>query len=155
MLNFWVFLIIIVLVVLLAILYRDKLGINFIGASENIELWIQSPWFEEIENGRKNIEGRAGRENKYNYMIGKQIIIKNPKQKYKSLLAEVIDVKHYDSLEEYIDGSGWQNIAPHMNSKEKTLEAYHNIYDRYGNQVFSDKNIIRRGGMNAIYIKLI
>jgi ASC-1-like (ASCH) protein len=116
-------------------------------------MWIQSPWYEEIISGKKTIEGRVGKEDKFRHLVGKKLVIKNPNKK-KENIVKVIDLKHYDSLDEYVDASGWENIAPHRSSSDDTLVAYRSIYDRDGNQVFSDENIALKGGMNAIYIKI-
>ena len=115
----------------------------------NNTMYVQSPWYEEIVSGRKTIEGRPGRIDKFKALINTTIILKN---KQNSITAFVTDVKHYDTLAEYVDGSGWENIAPHANSRDDTIKLYHNIMDRDGNQVFSDKSIRQRGGMNAIYL---
>lgn len=131
------------------------LALTFLMISKKIritggyEMHIQSPWYEEIMSGRKTIEGRAGSLEKYNHLIGKVISITNGKE-YNNV--RVTDIKHYNSLEEYIKNSGWNRIAPHTKSEEETFEAYYKIYDRNGNQVFSETNVKKRGGMNAIYL---
>lgn len=115
------------------------------------KLYVQSPWYEEIVSGKKTIEGRSGPYQKFKEWIGGELALENKNSK---IIVKVIDVKHYDTLEEYIDKSNWKNIAPHMDSREETIQAYRDIIDRDGHHVFSDENIKSHGGMNAIYLQL-
>ena len=91
--------VIIVVILLFIVLYIRKMSI-FTGSFEP-EMWIQSPWYEEIvETKRKTIEGRVGKEDKFKHLVGKNLIIKN---KDMSNIVKVTDLKHYDTLDEYVD----------------------------------------------------
>jgi len=115
-------------------------------------LHIQSPWFDKILSGKKTIEGRNGPLSKFTNYIDKLILITND---VNNALVKIIDVKHYDNLYDYVNESGWRNIAPHTNSYEETIEAYRQIKNSDGEYVFSDEMIKLKGGINAIYIKLL
>lgn len=115
-------------------------------------LKVQSPWFDEILSGRKIIEGRNGPLSKFNDFINKTILITND---INNVSVNVLNVKHYDNLYDYVNESGWQNVAPHTNSYEETIKAYRQIKDCDGKYVFSDEMIKLKGGMNAIYLKLL
>lgn len=114
-----------------------------------LTMHVQSPWYDEILSERKIIEGRNGPMDKF--INRKKMIIKNDVD---FALVDVIDVKHYNNLHEYVNGSGWENIAPHVSSYEETILEYRKIKDSKGEYVFSDDMIKSKGGMNAIYLKL-
>ena len=83
-------------------------------------------------------------------MIGQLITLVNFST---TCVVRVIAVYHYDTLEAYIDGSGWKTVAPHCSSREETIAAYRKIVDVNGDLVFSDAAIQREGGMNALLIR--
>jgi ASC-1-like (ASCH) protein len=144
--------IVILLFVIVGLIISAMNSSLYTGGNDNYEMFIQSPWYEEILKGTKIIEGRAGHKGRFDHLIGKIFTIKN---KTHSTKVKLVKVEHYDTLDDYINASGWENIAPHTHSKEGTFEAYKNIYDTDGVQVYSDRNIKKREGMNALYLSLV
>ena len=115
-------------------------------------LHIQEPWFSEIINGRKTVEGRTGNSNKFKSFIGGSIIVTNGKS---SETMFVKDVRHYNNLDNYIKNEGWEKIAPHTGSDEMTRKAYDLITMKNGIHVFSEKRVEERGGICAIELSQI
>jgi len=105
-------------------------------------LHIREPWLELIRTGKKTVEGRPGPKSKFSRWIGKDLKLISGKQE---VIVSVIDVHHYDDLNSYLDGEGWEKVAPHLKSREETLQAYHQFY--------TDNDIKTRGGMNGIVLK--
>ncbi len=121
---------------------------TFIGAGDKMPIIMtQEPWYSEIVSGRKRVEARVGKPNHYNSYIGNYVSISIGRQ---SITKRVIDVRHYETLHEYIVAEGWQNVAPHVVSEEAALTAYRQIKTKTGAQVYSDENIASRGGVTAI-----
>lgn len=140
------------LIVLVALLYTFKMSI--LGAGEPKRMFIQSPWLGEVAAGRKTTKGRVGPDGKYRDWIGENVVFFNDDLE---VPAKVTDVIHYDSLESYLTGEGWQKCAPHVGSEEEAYEAYRAIQmEKKGKkkQVFSDERIAKNGGINALRIEI-
>jgi ASC-1-like (ASCH) protein len=105
---------------------------------------VQSPWIEEIVSGRKTVEGRGGPRSRFEYMIGNTVEFHNNEISARRL---VTDVRHYDSLDEYLDAE-WQRAAPQYQSKEAAKDAYLAIRAKDGRQVFG----VLPQGVNAIVL---
>jgi ASC-1-like (ASCH) protein len=119
--------------------------------SGEIKLFIQEPWLSEIIEGRKTVEGRAAPKGNFNSWIGKTITVLD---KNKSAGVKVTEVKHYNTLDEYLDVE-WEHAAPHAKSKEDAKKLYEDIYykkDGKKVQVFSHTRISDRGGIEAIHL---
>jgi ASC-1-like (ASCH) protein len=116
---------------------------------------VQQPWLDEIDAGRKTVEGRTGPLSKYKPLIGNIIEMYDPAQPSHKFKVLVTDVRHYDTLESYINAEGWEAIAPHTGSIGATFAAYYSIYMDTPDgrvQVFSPDRIRARGGINAVQI---
>ncbi len=96
------------------------------------EIHVQEPWLSEIVSGRKTVEGKRGPASKFTPLIGQDVRFFNRQQ---SVVRRVIAVRHYDTLDEYLDAE-WQAAAPHMPSKEAAKAAYLAIRMKDGTQVF-------------------
>jgi len=119
-------------------------------------LVVQEPWYSEIAAGRKTVEGRTGPLSKYDYLLNQNIIVHN--NCWSSRLCRVANVVHYDSLEDYLNAVGWQNCAPHAESKEAALDLYGQIIAVENGKmyrVFSEENIVRQGGINALHLLIV
>lgn len=118
---------------------------------------VQGSWFTEIASGRKTVEGRAGEEGKYNDFIGLVVPLRgndNGKLTY-AIWVKIIAVRHYPDLSSYIAAEGYQRIPPQCNSNEEAQEAYLKIMMNRNIQVFSEKRVKARGGINAIELEVI
>lgn len=107
-------------------------------------LSVREPWLEEIRTGRKIVEGRAGSINKFTPYMSH---VARFYSSHQTVLVRIITVRHYDTLYDYLDGEGWQNVAPHLHSRAETVDAYHKFY--------SDERIRQVGGMNALVIEVV
>lgn len=104
-------------------------------------LQVDEPWLEMIRTGLKRVEGRVGPISRFEEWVG------SPAQLYSSeqtLRVMVVAVRHYDNLYDYLAGEDWSVVAPHLDSLEEVIRGYHEFY--------SDEEIERRGGMNAIAV---
>ena len=109
----------------------------------SIELFVNEPWLSAIRDSKKKVEGRAGRLEEFSGWIGKQARFYSSEQE---VIVNVIDVHHYDTLQEFLHVEGWKNAAPHLNSLEETVNAYLQFYP--------DDHISQAGGMNGIIISV-
>jgi len=107
------------------------------------------------DDKRKIVEARVGDLNKHIGMFGKivKIIFGD-----KYLLVKVRFIRHYDTLEEYVQAEGWKNVAPFVNSYEECIKEYlqvTTIKDSEVIRVFDEKRIEKLGGINALHLKLL
>lgn len=146
----WIIVLLVIIAFLLKCMNSDK---YIYGHGEKTKrMFVQSPWLEEIAEGKKTTEGRVGPNGKYQDWVGKEVIFFNHDLE---VLAKVIKVVHYDNLESYLDGEGWDKCAPHLNSKDDAVKAYQAIMmDGGKTQVFSEERISKEGGINAIKLEL-
>ena len=121
-----------------------------------MKLHVLGDWLDQIDLQRKVIEGRVGHAGKYDHLIGEIVEFFNYK---KSVFVQVIDVYHYNTLDEYIEASGWKTIAPQCNSLSETMNKYLHISatdsDSATYFVFSYDRIKEKGGINALLIKRV
>lgn len=115
------------------------------------KLEVKEPWLHQIAIGKKQVEGRRGPVEKFTSAVGSVITLYNDTL---SIDVRVIKVEHFDDLYQYIDSVGIDKCAPHLGSREKVIEAYHNIGADKG-YPYTDENISKAGGMNAIFIELV
>lgn len=115
---------------------------------------VQKPWSHELWTGRKTSEGRVGPEGKYDGYIGKKIWLRSVDAAcdgvYPADTYMVLSVKHYPDLDSYLDGEGWEAVAPHTSSRKAAREAYLAIRTKDNQVVFSPERIQELGGINAI-----
>ena len=108
-------------------------------------LHISDPWLTLIKDGKKIVEGRNGPKNKFEKHIGKYAVFFN---KNLAILVLIKDVRHYDTLIDYLNTEGLQKVAPQYgNNFDKVVEEYHKFA--------SDEEIERVGGFNGIEVKVI
>jgi len=126
---------------------------NYRGGMEK-SLFIQDPWFTAIYNGDKTIEGRVGLESKYASWKGKTALFTGPGNR--SLKVLVTDVRHYDTLDDYLANNDYTKIRADdsVKNRDELRDKYLHIYNRDGKQVFSDESIQYSGGINAIEFAL-
>ena len=114
------------------------------------ELNVQQPWFDEIMNGRKTVEGRVGKLEQFNYK-GKRIAFKYASE---IVIAVVSDVVHYDSLDAYIRGEGFAKVAPQTDSDDAAIAAYLSV-TADDKQVFDSQRVTNEGGIVAIRFDIV
>lgn len=106
---------------------------------------VSEPWLYYIQIGKKKIEGRAGDVKSYYYdWIGKRVYFYNEDRKIPVIIRQI---RHYNSLEEYVDGEGIENVAPHLNDRDEVISEYSKFY--------SKKVVDEKGGMLALEIELL
>ena len=85
---------------------------------------VQEPWFTEIKNGNKKVEGRLNK-GKFKDLKINDIIIWNNEFKTK-----IIRLTHYNNFYFYLINEGLRNTLPSKNirSIESGLQVYHKFY---------------------------
>ena len=119
------------------------------------QILVQDPWFTEIKEGRKTVEGRGGYDGEFDDVIEGKIRLVGPNDETLDVIVKA--VRHYVDLVEYIDSEGYEKIAPHTNSNDETYAAYHDVVIETKDKiirVFSISRVREWGGINAIEIVL-
>lgn len=126
-------------------------GVNASTCPSHIKnrLNVQDPWLKMIGIDEKTVEGRVGPEHKFDEWIGKPAIFFMDE---KEVPVAICSVRHYDTLDAYLEAEGWKNAAPHLSSLEETKKAYAAIELPTHEKVFSEERIKRLGGINALHI---
>lgn len=109
------------------------------------------PWFDLILKGEKTIEGRTGDPSRHNFMLNQVITIVEPLSQEK-VKRKVTDIKHYDNLKSYLDAH-WKEACPNAKTIAEATKLYLDVHNIAGMQVFSDENLARRGGINALKLE--
>lgn len=118
---------------------------NKINKDNMFFLHISEPWLTLIKNGKKIVEGRKGDKNKFKKHISEYAIFFN---KNLAILVLIKDVRHYDTLIDYLNTEGLQKVAPQFGDNfDKVVEEYH----KFG----SDEEIEKVGGFNGIEVEVI
>ena len=108
-----------------------------------IHLFVNEPWLSNIRDGKKRVEGRAGTLKDFSCWIGQEATFYNKSQK---VTVQIVDVRHYNTLQEFLSSEGWQNVAPHLHNIDEVKAAYLSFYPG----TYIDK----AGGMNGIVISV-
>jgi ASC-1-like (ASCH) protein len=108
-------------------------------------LKVDEPWLSLIATGAKTVEWRSGPADQYTPWIAQTVAFYHPDSM--TLFVKIVDVRHYDTLYDYLDAEGFQAVAPHLATYEETVDAYHAFY--------SDVSIRERGGMNALQVEVV
>lgn len=113
----------------------------------NITTWdmdVAEPWYSYIKNGTKKVEGRKNNPNTFGRIrIGDFIKMINQNTYFK---VEVIDIKYYSTLEEYLFDVGVGNALPGV----QTLQEGITIYKQWSNN-----EELKLYGFMGIFIKLL
>lgn len=111
----------------------------------NVTLKIEERWFQDIFDQKKTIEGREGnlKRGKFKCLrYGDTITFKSPTRK---LVATVLSVHQYSTIEAYLIQEGLRKTLPGITSLNNASAIYHKFY--------SDASVLKAGGMLAIEIK--
>jgi ASC-1-like (ASCH) protein len=89
--------------------------------SKTHTLHCQEPWFSLLKSGKKPVEGRKNSP-KYQQIKAGDFIKFHVGQE--SFLAQVIEVRHFASLEEYLRGVTVEKALPGITSFEDAVRTY-------------------------------
>lgn len=103
----------------------------------------QEPWFSKIRSGVKTVEGRKYSTKYLNLKCGDLLEFYCDNE---SFLTEVVELKVYKTLEEYLETEGFQNVLPDVNSFEEAVK----VYLQYN----SRDELRRAGGFLGIHIRV-
>lgn len=116
-----------------------------------LRIHVQEPWFSEIAAGRKSVEGKIGPLSKFQHLVGSRVAFHC---EGRQVLATIVAVRHYDSLDEYLASEGWASTAPHTGSLPAANEAYLAVRRDDGVRVFAPDRVRGSGGLNALALRL-
>lgn len=88
----------------------------------HLNITIQEPYFSQIKNGQKTIEGRMSSKKYREIKKGDRILIN------KRLPALVEEVKIFSSFEKMFDHYGLEKCLPEVKSTEEGLKVYESFY---------------------------
>jgi ASC-1-like (ASCH) protein len=124
----------------------------FIGGADNrLTLFSRDPWMADIVSGKKTVDCRLGTADRFTKYEGKDATILGSGTKVK---AQVVSVKQYKTLEDYVSGEGWKKISPHAKSESETLKELGELTKKDGGKIFSKDAINAAGGIVAIEFKV-
>ncbi|ESQ49767.1 hypothetical protein EUTSA_v10021391mg [Eutrema salsugineum] len=90
----------------------------------NFELHVQEPYFTQLKDGMKTVEGRCAVGDYMRICSGAFILFN------KCLLLEVQDVRHYTSFSEMLRVEGLSKVLPGVESIEEGVRVYRNFYPK-------------------------
>ncbi len=106
---------------------------------------IQDPWFTNIKNGKKTIEGRKRSPSWINIKQGDIVLIEQKDKN--SFYVIVTKVNHYlpqtDCIKQYLLSEGLLNTLPGITNIDKGVEIYEEFWKKTGDTL----------GVLAIYVK--
>lgn len=108
-----------------------------------MRIHCQEPWFSKIRDGIKTVEGRKYNRKYHNLKSGDLLEFYCDDE---SFLTEVIEVKFYKTLEEYLEIEGYKNVLPGINSFSEAVA----VYLQYN----SREDLNKAGGFIGIHIKV-
>lgn len=88
----------------------------------DFELHVQEPFFSELNDGTKTIEGRCAVDN-YKRIQAGHILLFN-----KCLMLQVQDVRKYSSFHEMLESESLARVLPGITSVEEGVKVYRNFY---------------------------
>lgn len=109
------------------------------------DMTLQKKWFDYVKNGQKVIEGRLKRRKFANFRIDDEIEISNDFNNDK-LKIKIVDIKTYQTFEDFLKNNNIKNILPNIQSIEEGLDIYNCIYSKEEEKEF---------GIIAIFMKLL
>lgn len=98
------------------------------------------PWFSYIREGAKPVEGRKKTHTYTKIKPGDQIRFSNGKE---SFLADVTEIREYDTIEKYLEDVSLEKALPGVKSIEEALGIYYQ---------WSTEEKIRQYGFLGIFV---
>lgn len=115
---------------------------------------IQEPWLGLVLSGEKTVEGRAAPPGRWKNYMGEVLKLTEVKGGPARGRALVVEVRHYDTLDEYLDAE-WKKAAPQCATREEAKTAYLAVFMDGGVQVFGPDRVRERGGIEAVELLLV
>lgn len=115
---------------------------NKVGGSL-LKIHCQEPWFSKIKLGLKTVEGRKYNSKYHNLKSGDLLEFHCDDERF---ITEVIEVRTYKTLQEYLEVEGFKNVLPGVNSFEEAVA----IYLQYN----SREELSKAGGFIGIHIRI-
>jgi len=103
----------------------------------------EDPWFSYIREGVKPVEGRKKTHTYTKIKTGDQINFSNGNE---SFIADVTEIREYDSIENYLDDVTLEKALPGVKSIKEALTIY---------SQWSTEEQIRQYGFLGIFVKPI
>lgn len=104
---------------------------------------LSEPWFTEINEGRKTIEGRKNKGRFANMKVGETIEWYNED---KRCCSRITNVRQYDTFKNYLLSEGLSNCLPMIENIEDGVNVYYQYYTKEDEKMY---------GVVAIEIELI
>jgi ASC-1-like (ASCH) protein len=101
----------------------------------------EDPWFSHIREGTKPVEGRKKTHTYAKIKVGDQINFTNGKDCF---LADVTEIREYETIEKYLDDVTLEKALPGVKSVEEALAVYYQ---------WSSEEKIRQYGFLGIFVK--
>lgn len=96
-------------------------------SKREIVLGLREPWLSLIGSGQKIVEGRLNYGVASKLKAGHKVIFKNSK---KSVHAEVVSVKFYNTFAEMLYGEKFWRVIPGASNFKCALDVYHKVYKK-------------------------
>jgi ASC-1-like (ASCH) protein len=103
-----------------------------------LNLHVQEPYYSQIKNGTKTVEGRLGKSKYFELVEGDVIQIND-------LLVKVVKVTKYSTFKEMLIVEGIKNVIPDAQDLESAINVYYEFYTKEEELKF---------GVAAIHFKL-
>lgn len=87
---------------------------------------IREPWFSEIKNGNKIIEGRLAKNKFLNIRVGDRISVTN--EFGDNIVLRMIDIRRYSTFHEMLLFEKIENVLPGVDTIEEGVKIYHKFY---------------------------
>lgn len=107
------------------------------------KIHCEEPWFSYIRQGIKPVEGRKATHTYKNIKAGDKIKFFQGQENF---MAEVTEVRKYDSIEKYLEDVTPEKALPGTKTIEEGLEIYYQ---------WSSEEKIRQYGFLGIFVKPI
>lgn len=106
-----------------------------------INMHCEDPWFSYLRRGIKPVEGRKNTPAYQDIKVGDKINFSNGKD---SFMADVVEIRTYSSLEQYLEDVSIEKALPGVKSLQEALDIYHQ---------WSTEEKIRQYGFLGIFVK--
>jgi ASC-1-like (ASCH) protein len=107
---------------------------------------LSEPWFTEINEGRKTIEGRKNKGIFANMTIGDIIEWYNDDNEYRSCRSIVTNIRKYNTFKDYLLEEGLSKCLPTIDDIDDGVNVYYQYYTKEDEKKY---------GVVAIELKLI
>lgn len=85
-------------------------------------LHVSDPWLSYIQSGQKTVEGRKNTSRYDAWQSGDIVRFYNDAR---SVLVKIKEIKHYTTLEAYLEAEGFDKVLPGISSFEEARRTYY------------------------------